>query len=184
VPLKKLPKAKSKCPSCGQAIYVKSGSVDGIRYLLAESELAAFAAAMSAAIDQEQAADLAALKASGYLYGEAWVEVVGESHYQRELERIAGGRREDSVHLVVPALLQREPDNRHDRNAIRVVIEGLTVGYISGDDAEEYQPLLKRLERQGRMAWVRATIVGGWDRGGGDVGSFGVKLDDGLPEPS
>ena len=39
IPLAPLPKAKKRCPSCGQPIYVRSGP-DGVRYLLQEADLA------------------------------------------------------------------------------------------------------------------------------------------------
>jgi hypothetical protein len=37
-PLDPLPKAKKRCPACGQSIYVRSGP-DGVRYLLQEIDL-------------------------------------------------------------------------------------------------------------------------------------------------
>lgn len=37
-PLDPLPKARKRCPSCGQPIYVRSGP-DGLRYLLQEVDL-------------------------------------------------------------------------------------------------------------------------------------------------
>ncbi len=39
-----LPKAKSKCKRCGEAVYVRSGP-DGMRYLLQEADLAVLEAA-------------------------------------------------------------------------------------------------------------------------------------------
>lgn len=38
VPLDPMPKAKKKCPTCGQPIYVRSGP-NGMRYLLREADL-------------------------------------------------------------------------------------------------------------------------------------------------
>ncbi len=69
-----------------------------------------------------------------------------------------------------------EPTNRHDVNAMRVDIDGMTVGYLSRKDAVT---LRKRLREQGVDGPVSASalIVGGWDRGRDDVGSFGVRLD-------
>jgi ssDNA-binding Zn-finger/Zn-ribbon topoisomerase 1 len=44
VEMSPLPKAKSKCKSCGAAVYVRSGP-DGMRYLLQEADLAVLEAA-------------------------------------------------------------------------------------------------------------------------------------------
>jgi len=44
-------------------------------------------------------------------------------------------------------------------------------------DAKLYQPLVLQLQRNRFYAWCDAIIVGGWDRGNGDEGNFGVKLD-------
>lgn len=185
VELTPLPKAKKACPSCHAAIYVKS-SADGYIDLVKEANLESWDLAdrekRSQAFDAFEAHERATLKAAGFLVGESgWsVEVVGESHYQHALERIVGGRTERGSNLEVAALLLREPTNRWDKNAIRVVIYGETVGYIGRDDCADVQPLIRKLESQGRQAWVRATINGGWINET-SRGSFGVVLDD-LPE--
>lgn len=59
------------------------------------------------------------------------VHVVGESHYQRALERLAGGRSDASARVDAVATLKREPDNRYDTNAVVVLIEDRQVGYLS-----------------------------------------------------
>lgn len=56
----------------------------------------------------------------------------------------------------------------------------MTVGYLSRKNAREYRKRLKKAGYQGITATCFAIIVGGWDRGGGDRGHFGVKLD--LPK--
>lgn len=66
----------------------------------------------------------------------------------------------------------RKPDNKNDKNAIRVEIEVQQVGHIGRDDAEDMQGFMKTLERQGRPAWVRATL-----NGGSDGRYIGVELD-------
>ncbi len=183
--LSPLPKAKKACPGCHAAIYVKSSS-DGYIDLIKESDLEAWDVSdrqrRSAAFELFEAQERAALKAAGFLVGESgWsVEVTGESHYQHALERLAGGRNEQGAHLEVVALLAREPSNRWDKNAIRVEVQGETVGYIGRAECEGVQPLLRKLDAQGRPAWVRATINGGWVNTNSS-GSFGIVLDD-LPD--
>jgi HIRAN domain len=78
--------------------------------------------------------------ASVLLSGRHDLEVVGESHYQDALWRVAGGRRTERVRVETQAMLVREPDNPHDANAISVRIDGATVGYLCRDDARSYLP--------------------------------------------
>lgn len=113
------------------------------------------------------------LRAYGYLF-----DVVGESHYQQALETVAGGRTDEGARCpLVTALLVREPRNPHDRHAVRVDVGGQPVGYIPRDDAPFFAEFLKRVEAEQALATCRAWLTGGWDRGGGDRGHFGVRLD-------
>jgi hypothetical protein len=105
------------------------------------------------------------------------VAVVGESHYQAELERICGGRDEHGAHHECVALLVPEDTNEFDPNAVRVDIDGLTVGYFSRPAAKRYRPIADQLRSEGKVGAAAAIIVGGWDRGGDDRGHFGVQLD-------
>lgn len=105
------------------------------------------------------------------------VDVVGESRYQEALEAIAGGRTEDGADLETAALLVPEPSNRYDPNAVQVMIDGRVVGYLSRENAAVLQPRIVEMVRGTKRAVAcRARVVGGWDRGGGDRGHFGVRL--------
>lgn len=103
-------------------------------------------------------------------------DIVGESNYQDNLTRIAGGKTEDGHELECRAVLVLEPTNPHDANAIRVEINGLVVGYIPRGYAPGMSDVIRRHAPAGRSS-VNALIVGGWQRSGGREGSFGVKLD-------
>jgi hypothetical protein len=111
--------------------------------------------------------------------GRATVEVSGESHYQGTLEVIAGGRTIDGArnrdHQV---MLLPEPSNPYDPNAVRVFVGPPwgKVGYLSREDAIRYQPVIVRLAWMGKVFGCRASLEGGWDRGRGDRGMFGVRL--------
>ncbi len=105
------------------------------------------------------------------------VDVVGESHYQKALERICGGRTENSQRLVVEAFLVLEDDNPHDSKAVRIFIQDKTVGYLDRETARSFRKQIGGIRMTGVAAKCSAIIVGGWDRGGGDRGYFGVKLD-------
>jgi hypothetical protein len=103
--------------------------------------------------------------------------MVGESKYQRHLDKIAGGRTEESAQAAQESDLALEDDNPHDKNAVRVRIEGLRVGYLPRPMAKMYRERLAEQSAPIGHYWCEALIVGGWDRGGGDRGHFGVRLD-------
>lgn len=87
------------------------------------------------------------------------VEVVGESYYTRALKTIMG----DDIGSEVRrrALLIPETNNPHDRNAVRVDIDGETVGHLSRDDARVFRRRLSRLNLNGQMTTCDAVIGGG-----------------------
>lgn len=104
-------------------------------------------------------------------------EVVGESRYQSALSDICGGKCRDGWELKKRALLALEDDNPHDPRAVRIDIDGRTVGYLSRRFAKGYRDRLELQKLPPGNFTCPALIVGGWDRGGGDEGHFGVKLD-------
>jgi hypothetical protein len=97
--------------------------------------------------------------------------VVGESNYQKSLERICGGRTEDGHDVKVTATLRAEPDNPHDRHAIAVFIDSRKVGYIPKSHLSHISAQVKP------TASAEARVRGGWLRPDGDSGNFGVTLD-------
>ncbi|MBW2075639.1 MAG: hypothetical protein JRI58_12990 [Deltaproteobacteria bacterium] len=112
--------------------------------------------------------------------GDFEVEIMGESHYQNALERICGGRTDEPANKIVQATLVHEDDNPYDHLAIRVEISHQTVGHLLKSHARYFRNTLKSAGHQGATVSCPAKIVGGWDRGGGDIGYFGVRLD--LPD--
>jgi hypothetical protein len=103
--------------------------------------------------------------------------VVGESHYQEALEEAAGGRSEDGARVRVSAALVLEDGNPYDAKAVRVDVDGQTVGYLSRRDARTYRVALARASLSDARISCAAQIRGGWDRGPDDRGSFGIVLD-------
>jgi len=103
--------------------------------------------------------------------------IVGEASYQAALEDLCGGRTDHGHQKVAEAELGLEDDNPHDNHAVRVAIEGRTVGYLNREDARRYRARLREAGLDAPVATCAAVIVGGWDRGGGDRGHFGVRLD-------
>lgn len=105
------------------------------------------------------------------------LEVVGESNYQDSIEGICGGRSLKGVKLIVDAILFHHDNNEYDPMAIAVTIKGELVGYLSKEIARQYRRSMEEAGFAGLPAVCRAKIVGGWDKGDGDVGHFGVRLD-------
>lgn len=99
---------------------------------------------------------------------EYFFNIVGEQSYQANLRKIAGPKQERSKYVEVMARVVSEPFNAYDKNAVKIEINGLTVGYLSRDDA-------KLLAGKVINQTVPALINGGWLDDNSE-GSYGVKL--------
>ena len=108
--------------------------------------------------------------------GEYKCDVVGESHYQQALEDLAGGRESHSVQIEVQVVLHLESNNRYDPNAVRVTIDGHTVGHLPRNVARVFRAYTQSLRRQSDRYVCDGMIVGGWKTKKNE-GHFGVKLD-------
>lgn len=97
-------------------------------------------------------------------------DIVGEQSYQDNLKKIAGKKQVVSKEFETQARVVSEPNNKFDKNAIQVQINGLTVGYIPKKDAAIISKQVKLVDRM-----IPAVIVGGW-KDHESEGSFGVKL--------
>ena len=95
-------------------------------------------------------------------------DIVGEQAYQNNLKKIAGPKEEKSKFFECYAKVSSDPFNQYDKNAIKVEINGLIVGYISKVEAAK---LAGRVVNK----TVPAVIDGGWLDDDGE-GSYGVKL--------
>jgi hypothetical protein len=106
------------------------------------------------------------------------VNVAGESFYPDAFAALCGARTRDGIAFPARARLILDDDNMHDKNAVKVTINGHQVGHLPREAARAF----RRTVRYGELALheefeCAALINGGWDRGGGDAGNFGVKLD-------
>lgn len=111
------------------------------------------------------------------LGGSETLEVVGESHRQEALWWIVGGWRSDRVRHDICAVLEPEPTNVHDSNAVMVLVEDQLAGYLSRHDAALYGPgLLRLIARTNTPVGLYGVIVGGGQRDDGP-GFLGVFLD-------
>ena len=110
--------------------------------------------------------------------GEFGLRVTGESYYQRELDGIACGRTTEGHEFERKAEIVLDDQNRHDRKAVRVDIDGKTVGYLSRSDARQYREWLRNQDYPADVTMeCTAQITGGWDRGRNDRGPYEVRLD-------
>lgn len=106
------------------------------------------------------------------------VEVVGESNCAHNFEKICGPRSRDGVNRNTRAILALENSNPHDRNAVRVSIDGLTVGYLSRANALNFRQSISAAGHAKFSVFeCGALIRGGWDNGRGKQGHYGVWLD-------
>jgi Bifunctional DNA primase/polymerase, N-terminal/CHC2 zinc finger len=103
--------------------------------------------------------------------GSREVAVRGESFHQDELLALAGGRRPyGGVELDVVAELI------FASSGVAVLIDDAEVGALSREDAQRLAPAIREALKDHGAASCRAVVRGGWDRGGGDIGMFGVVL--------
>ena len=114
-------------------------------------------------------------------FGTFSVAIVGEASYQGSLERICGPRCIDGENRLVKAQLILDDRNRYDLNAVRVEIGGRVVGYLPRDYAKKFRSDVRAEGAAATVFRCEAQIRGGWDRGGGDVGHYGVWLDIATP---
>lgn len=105
------------------------------------------------------------------------VNVAGESFYPESFAALCGSRSTESVNIEKRARLMLQDDNPHDKLAVRVTIDGYPVGHLSREHARAF----RRAVRYGELSKYEvfecaAIICGGWDRGDGNAGNYGVRL--------
>jgi hypothetical protein len=101
------------------------------------------------------------------------VACVGESYRMGSLIKLMGTPQPGFAEKECQALLLPEDDNKHDANAVLVMIEGMHVAYLGRDTAEEYRTIFGSVTIS-----CDALIKGSWK----DKPMFGVFLD--VPELS
>jgi hypothetical protein len=100
--------------------------------------------------------------------------VVGESHHQLTLRRIADGKNGPGVDVLFRAWLLPEPGNPYDANAVAIVTDDAKrVGYLAREWAKEYHSPLADLQSEDYAPYCVATVIGGY----GHKKSHGVLLD-------
>jgi hypothetical protein len=110
------------------------------------------------------------------LAGDRSVDIIGESHYQDALEEICGGRTQYDVYEGVIATLIPEDDNPIDENAVRVEVQGRTVGYLKKPESKNYREKLREAGFLGILTTCKALILGGGEPRDDYNGYYGVTL--------
>lgn len=114
--------------------------------------------------------------------GEKRLEVRGEVYYQDALAQLAGPKTEDGYDLPVDCVLIREPDNEFDANAIAVYAaqahtdKAVMVGHVNRVAAVVWAPVIDAKNAAGEQVGLVGRIRGGWERGDGDSGYYGITL--------
>lgn len=117
--------------------------------------------------------------------GWAGVDVVGESHYTKELQSLLPKPLPpDGAEALVPVTVVHDPSNKYDSNAVEIRVSSGVIGFLAREDAKRYAPALDAIQSEGLTAATMARVWGmnrdDWDsRGKKFVGS--VRID--LPEP-
>ena len=97
-------------------------------------------------------------------------EVVGESYYQENIERV-------SYRKTLLAKLIPDNNNQYDNNAVRVEIDNLTVGYLNRVSAVQFRAfLVNNGLKETDITSCQASIIGGHTKQGRKT-SYGVVLD-------
>jgi hypothetical protein len=97
------------------------------------------------------------------------LEVVGESNYQLDIGKII-----NSANLM--AYLIPENNNPYDKNAVRIEINHLIVGYLDRDDAIQFRKLLKKRNLADNITSCKASITGGHKKNEVTL-DYGIELD-------
>lgn len=139
----------------------RGGGIGALRRLLGEPQPPPPRARLRGSLDDGEV----------MLEGTGEVDVVGESDHQDEILELTGGRRRyGGVDVEAVASL-------HPRfEGVEVRIHDQPVGYMAPADAARFTVVIEDSIAEEGRATCRARIRGGWDRGGDDVGLFGVIL--------
>lgn len=96
--------------------------------------------------------------------------VVGESYRQAALVAVSDCPPNGEHGYECSAELVPEPDNEHDKFAVKVIVKGQHVGYLSKGNARRYSKRIQELNAAGSLAICMAYI------GRQDGGPLGVSL--------
>jgi hypothetical protein len=102
-------------------------------------------------------------------------EIVGETYYQSAIKKLAEQNDAPVYEKEYKALLVPDDGNKYDDKAVRVDIEGKTVGHLSREDARSFRRRLGAKRLTGRITFCKAIICGGGVRNG-EKCKYGIYL--------
>ncbi|ODT70407.1 MAG: hypothetical protein ABS69_15420 [Nitrosomonadales bacterium SCN 54-20] len=88
-------------------------------------------------------------------------DIVGESYYQDAIKLLAGPDDENIGSKKFKAFLIPEDNNPYDNKAVRVDIDGMTVGYFGREDARSFRRRLGAKKLSGQITACKAVVIGG-----------------------
>lgn len=88
-------------------------------------------------------------------------DIVGESYYQDAIKLLAGLDEENIGSKKFKAFLIPEDNNPYDNKAVRVDIDGMTVGYFGREDARSFRRRLGANKLSGQITACNAVVIGG-----------------------
>jgi hypothetical protein len=105
------------------------------------------------------------------------LRITGEQYFQNSLEAICGPHRGTGVNRLETAWLVLGDKNNQNKESVRVVIHGKTVGYLTPQAAISYRRKLIERNTPTAVGQCQAVIRGGWISSDGRKGPFEVWLD-------
>ena len=87
--------------------------------------------------------------------------VAGTQHYSHAIGAAVEGQKRYGERVYISVVLQTEPDNPHDPNAVKVMsVTRQTIGYLYRDEAVQYAPGVQSWAERGKWVGCQATVVG------------------------
>jgi hypothetical protein len=91
------------------------------------------------------------------------IDVVGESFYQAALLKVTGCGPSGGFGYECSAEMVLDPENPHDKFAVRVEIEGELVGHLKRGTAKNINKRLRELKAEGKRAVCMSYVGRGCD---------------------
>ncbi len=121
--------------------------------------------------DQPQTLPENAIRLGGGVGG--FIEVVGESRYQEACQKARASGQTVGNYREFWAALEPEPTNPADSEAVRVHLDGQTLGYLTRGDARTFRKTHVEAISSGRPVFCHARPIGG----SRDKPTIGIMLD-------
>lgn len=109
--------------------------------------------------------------------GEYDFDIVGESHYQPVLKALLGDPNDSSMGGKGTAILVPDDNNPYDDKAVKVTVQGFTIGHLSREDARRFRRRLAAKKLGMVPSSCGVQITGGHQLKNGDQAHFGAVLD-------